>query len=108
MTDLPPMVPSAEKRAIEELAEFAADGFFEVRPDASDRNTRHIRRLEAAFKAAYRDGVLAGRKQEQERWGKVLQSDQFQNPDIDNFDEESGWLACVRTLAALLAPEEPK
>jgi len=60
MTDnLPPMVPSAEKRAIEELASFAADGFFEVQPDAADRNIRHVKRLEAAFKDAYRDGFLA-------------------------------------------------
>lgn len=55
-----PMVPSGEKRAIEEFASFAADGFFEIQPDAAERNIRHVKRLEAAFETTYRDGHAAG------------------------------------------------
>lgn len=50
----------AEKRACKELAAFAADGFFQVQPDAIDRNARHVKRLAAAFEEVSRDGHAAG------------------------------------------------
>jgi hypothetical protein len=58
--------PSAEAlpawaitKSINELAEFMADGFFEVQTDAAARNERHVKRLAKHFAAAYLRGVEA-------------------------------------------------
>jgi hypothetical protein len=48
--------------AINELAEFAADGFFDVQTDAAARNERHVKRLAKRFNAASRRGFEAGQK----------------------------------------------
>ena len=42
----------AMERALSELAEFAADGFFEVQEDAAARNERHVLRLATAIDSA--------------------------------------------------------
>lgn len=58
--------PSAEAlaewaitEAIDELTEFAANGFFEVVDDAAARNERHVIRLAKRLDAAYRRGIEA-------------------------------------------------
>lgn len=55
-------ISDAEKRAIEELGEFAADGFFELCPNPNERNKRHVNRLTKAFEdfaAAERARIVA-------------------------------------------------
>jgi hypothetical protein len=54
--------------AINELAEFAADGFFEVQTDAAARNERHVKRLAKRCDATYRRGIEDAAQEPADGW----------------------------------------